>query len=365
MSGVPFVCDPGVSRDRVDETVRLLDKASVERAAGRLARGRAAAEQALAFFEAECGGEHPDVANALLVVGGCLEDSGENLLAEECYRRAAAIMESFAAEPDEVVQGLRVQARLRVGQIERVRGRLEAAHARLSAAIDVAEDRLGTDHPETGAALNAMGIVCKYAGRFEEAEAAYRRALAIVEATSGPASADAASVGHNSGHNSGGLAFDAGCYDVAEEPARRAVQIREAALGAEHPAVAADIAAWAAVVDALGRSDEAAARYHRALAVLEHVEGADYDLAVLHNNLGVIAADRGESATAEEHDRVAMALKQRLLGCAHADVAVTLQNLGVLTGDRRLVQRALRIFEASLDVDHPKIRDCRAALRDL
>ena len=60
-----------------------------------------------------------------------------------------------------------------------------------------------------------------------------------------------------------------------------------------------------------------------------------------------------------------MALKERLLGPEHADVAVTLVNLGVMTGDRELVERALGILEVSLDAEHPKVRDCRAALRDL
>jgi tetratricopeptide (TPR) repeat protein len=270
-------------------------------------------------------------------------------------------MEGFAGEPDEAIQRLRVQARVAVGQIERVLGRLDAAHATLAAGVALADERLGPAHPEVATALNALGIVCKYAGRFDEGEGVYRRALAMVEATSGPASSDAASVWHNIG----GLAFDAGRYDDAEAPARRAVEIREAVLGAEHPAVAADLAALAAIVDALGRSDEALALYGRALAVFEATEGADYDLAVLHNNLGVIAANRGEPGAAEQHYRAALVLKERLLGREHPDVAVTLQNLGVLTGDRELVEEALQIFESSLDAEHPKVRDCRAVLGEL
>jgi tetratricopeptide (TPR) repeat protein len=350
-----------MSHDPVDEAVRLLDEADAERAAGRLARSRAAAERALAIVEAECGGAHPDVANALLMVGGCAEDGGEYGVAEECYRRAAGIMEGFADEPDEVIQRLRVQAGVAVGQIERVLGHLDAAYTTLTAAVAMAEERLGPEDPETATALNALGIVCKYAGRFEEGEAVYQRALATVEATSGPMSNDAASVWHNLG----GLAFDAGRYDVAEEPARRAVDIREAALGADHPAVAADVAALAAILDALGHSDEAMALYGRALDVFETTEGADYDLAVLHNNLGVMAAERGESASAEEHYRAALALKERLLSRKHPDVAMTLQNLGVLTGDRDLVEEALRIFESSLGAEHPKVRECQAALAAL
>ena len=144
-----------------------------------------------------------------------------------------------------------------------------------------------------------------------------------------------------------------------------AVEIRETALGTDHPDVAADVAA-------LGRANEAETLYQRALAVLEHTEGADYDLAVLHNNLGLAAAERSDAATAEHHYRRALAIKERLLGSGHADVALTLQNLGVLAADtghpaeaRAHLERALTIFQASLHPDHPKVTDCRATLTSL
>lgn len=118
-------------------------------------------------------------------------------------------------------------------------------------------------------------------------------------------------------------------------------------------------------MDALGRADEAETLYRRALAVFDSAEGADYDLAVLHNNLGVIAAEQGDEDAAERHYRAALDIKERLLGPDHADVAMTLQNLGVLTEDRAILERALEIFEATLDPGHPKIAGCRTALGSL
>jgi tetratricopeptide (TPR) repeat protein len=359
--------DP-VTEDRVDEAIRWLDTSSEHREGRRLAPALADARQALAILEAECGPEHPDVANALLAVGRCHEDATAYDQAELCYRRAAAIMDTYPDEPDEMVARLRVQAHTEVGQIERILGRLDDARATLRAATALAEDRLGPDDPDTGVALNAFGMVCKYGGWFAEGKAAYQRALAIIEHNDGPTSSNAASVWHNLG----GLAFDAGDYVTAEGPARRAVEIREAALGADHPDVAADVAALAAIVAALDRANEAETLYQRALAVLEHTQGADYDLAILHNNLGLAAAERSDTTAAEHHYRRALAIKERLLGPDHPDIAITLQNLGVLAANtghpaeaHARLERALAIFQASLCRNHPKVTDCRAALASL
>ena len=53
--------------------------------------------------------------------------------------------------------------------------------------------------------------------------------------------------------------------------ARRSVAIREKALGPDHPDVAADLAALAALLDGQGKYAEAEARYRRALTVFERV----------------------------------------------------------------------------------------------
>src|SRR5439155_25419661 len=103
------------------------------------------------------------------------------------------------------------------------------------------------------AALNALGMLYKYAGRFDEAAALYDRALGLAERIHGSEHVSLASLLHNVG----GLEHARGEYAKGEAPARRSVELRERALGADHPAVAADVAALAAIVDGLGRHDEA------------------------------------------------------------------------------------------------------------
>ena len=140
--------------------------------------------------------------------------------------------------------------------------------------------------------VERVGIVCKYAGRFAEGEVAYRRALAIVESTSGQDSPEAATVWHNLG----GLAFDA-------------ATTRRLSHGPAEPSTSAK-RRWAPIIPTWqltsprwppswtpwAEPTKRSALYRRALAVFEHTEGADYDLAVLHNNLGVTAAQTGDKA---------------------------------------------------------------------
>jgi len=76
-------------------------------------------------------------------------------------------------------------------------------------------------------------------------------------------------------------------------------------------------------------------------------------------------------AVAASHDvvslyRQSLALKEKLLGPAHPDVAVTANNLAVLykTQQRyseaeRCYRRALAIFERSLGPSHPRTIACR------
>ena len=106
-------------------------------------------------------------------------------------------------------------------------------------------------------------MVLKYTGAFHEAAALYERAHAVLALRLGPEHPEIATVLHNMG----GLAHAAGRPADGEPAARRAVTIREASVGADHPTAAADRAALAAILDALGRHEEAAEMLEDALAV--------------------------------------------------------------------------------------------------
>jgi tetratricopeptide (TPR) repeat protein len=120
-------------------------------------------------------------------------------------------------------------------------------------------------------------------------------------------------------HNMGGLAHAAGRPADGEPDARRVVRIREAGLGVEHRD-AADRAALAAILDALGRHDEAAELLEGALVVFERTLGPDHhEVGVTLANLGAIDARRGDLDSAGRRLRRALAIKQRTLGSRRVD----------------------------------------------
>ncbi len=77
--------------------------------------------------------------------------------------------------------GLRVQSLALRGSQLRDAGRYGEAKPLLVEALALAEESFGPDSMEVAAALNQLGMLGKYDGHFDEAEAAYRRALRITE----------------------------------------------------------------------------------------------------------------------------------------------------------------------------------------
>jgi tetratricopeptide (TPR) repeat protein len=298
------------------------------------------------------------LAHEAIARGVAHEERAEYAAAETEYRRAVALVTTI--EDDR----LRVLAQARLAGIERVLGRLDAAEARLMAALETAETRLGADDPQTAAVLNDLAVVYKYAARFDDAEALYRRAL---ENT--PDEFAQATIWHNLG----GIEHARGRHAAGEPYARRSVELRERVLGPDHLAVAADIAALAALVQEQGRLDEAERLYRRAMTIQEAELGPDhYELAVNCNNLGALNAARGEPETAQRFYERAVRIKRTLLGDDHPDLAMTLHNLGVLharVGDHdaaaERLERSHAIFTTALGPDHPKTRASRRELQRL
>ncbi len=131
--------------------------------------------------------------------------------------------------------------------------------------IRVAERRFGPDSLTLAPLLNELGICFKYLARFSEAGRLYQRALSIIERKLGVGHVRSAALFHNLG----GLEHAAGNWTRGEQFAREGLRIRRCANGDNHPDVAADMAALAALLDPLKRYDESERLYRRAIAIYE------------------------------------------------------------------------------------------------
>ncbi|MEM7151345.1 MAG: serine/threonine-protein kinase [Myxococcota bacterium] len=207
-----------------------------------------------------------------------------------------------------------------------------------------------------GGNWNNRAMVLAAMGDYEQAEHDYRRALEIWEEGLG---ADHPLLGKAT-NNLGNLLHEQGRYEGAEHLFRRARELGEAALGAEHPSVAIPVGNLAMAFNSRGRHSDAEFYYQRALEIQRAAFGEQHP-AVAHNlgGLGSALQEQGRFAEAEVHHRRALEIREALLGPEHVVLAGGLINLGVVLEGQghdaeaeTQYRRALSIWEAGLGPDH-------------
>jgi len=246
-------------------------------------------------------------------------------------------------------------------------GRYRRAGLLLDFTLASAEAVCGPESVEVAAVCNEWAMLGKYTGHFARSEGLYRRALAVHQAR-GDLMATASVC-----HNLGGLAHARGDHAGGEPWARRAVEIRTGLLGGDHPVVAADAAAWAALLEGTGRREKAEDVLGRALVVFESAYGLEHhEVAVATHNLAAMRHRRGDVTAAADGYARALVLKEKLLGDDHPELATTLVNLA--TAHRQLGRsgdaaghytRAVAILTPRVATDHPTLAAARRGLSQI
>ncbi|UAA38412.1 tetratricopeptide repeat protein [Paraneptunicella aestuarii] len=206
-------------------------------------------------------------------------------------------------------------------------------------------------------ALHQTAYRFQYQGSYLHALPLYERALVIREAVLGPEHPDVATTLNNLG----GLHRAMGAYEKALPLYERALVISEAVLGPEHPSVATTLNNLGGLHRAMGAYEKALPLYERALVISEAVLGPEHpSVATTLNNLGGLYESMGAYEKALPLYERALVISEAVLGPEHPDVATTLNNLGGLhramgAYDRALplYKRALAIMKIKLGQEHP------------
>ncbi len=241
---------------------------------GRLDRGLALAEEALALQKAAgdtASAEHGATLTALATI---LQDQGEYARAEQLFRTALAVRERLGPEANpavaEAVNNLAV-----VIETQRQPEREVEAEALLRRGLALRRQLFGDDHLDTAQSFNNLAVFLfrrKAAGDLAEAEALFRQALSI----------------------------------------------RLARLGEDHPNVAATRSNLANVLHDLGQLDEAEALFRAAIAGWERSLGPEHPrVAAGLFGLHELLADRGDFAAAEEAMLRSLAIDEKSLPADH------------------------------------------------
>ncbi len=162
-------------------------------------------------------------------------------------------------------------------------------------------------------------------------------------------------------HNLASAYDDMGSFDQALTFYQKALKIKEAKLGTDHPSTAATYNNMALVYKAKGDLDKALEFYQKDLKISEAKLGTDHpDTATTYNNMAVVYRAKGDLDKALEFYQKALDIVKAKLGTDHPSTATTYNNMASVYYDKgdldkalEFFQKASKIYEAKLGTDHP------------
>ena len=357
----------GVAVGVVDRAFEDRDAAVAALESGDAGRACGLALGALDALETAGEGGSVDAVSVLLVLSWAEAAAGDHFEARRCVDLAAGLLSDPPLDDPDLLR-LWCQVQVWLAERERHDGDAVTAERRLLAVGGVAADGFCDRDEATLSAWNGLGMLYKYAARFDESEAAYRRVLDAVQADPDVDGLTLAGLFHNLG----GLEHARGQAEVGVGWAERGLALRREAYGAGHPDVAADLNALGALYQQAGRLREAAVVYGQALTIFEACYGPDhYEVAMTLANQAALATDEARNDDAIELGQRCLAILENLLGHEHVDVGLTLHNLGVAHLDSGqaaeavvLLEDAVGVLSAVLADGHPQLDATRQMVAD-
>ena len=169
------------------------------------------------------------------------------------------------------------------------------------------------------------------------------------------------------------LYFAEAQYGQAEPPAQRSLELREKALGKDHPDVAESVTTLAGVYQAKSEFGKAEPLYQRALKIREKALKEDHIcVAQSANQLAGLYKDMAAYSKAEPLYKRALTIRQAKLGEQSLEVAQSNSDLGGLYlamgnygAAEPYYQQALTVRKAKLGADAPEVADTENELGNL
>ena len=138
----------------------------------------------------------------------------------------------------------------------------------------------------------------------------------------------------------------------AESSLKRALTIKEKALGTEHPDVAGSLLGLAMLNDKLGHYVTAVSLYKRALAINKKVFGSEHPRVALDlSAMGSLYFKTGDYAKAESLFKRALAINEKAFGIEHPYVASNLSSLAILYEQIGYYAKAETLYKRALAIN--------------
>ena len=195
------------------------------------------------------------------------------------------------------------------GAVALQRNRLDDAEAAFREALAINEEILDAEHPQLANSLSNVSIVLTRKREYDEARETIGRAIAIYEETFGEAHPVVAKLRLNASS----LAHAMGDAEEAQEQANRALQITLRDHGPEHPDTALAMLVSSNLENWLGRHELAKQQASESIRILEPKWGEHPRVAFAYRNLGMAHRELGELGPAVEQLERAYEIGKRTL----------------------------------------------------
>ena len=307
-ANVAMLRAPGLPAPEIRDRVAALRKQVAEAAAdlissrfvAALATSRTCAEAARQL------GYQPLVAEALNIHGGALIASANFDGAVKDFSEATYA--AIRGKRDDLAVATGLAAAIAISQATQhsEEARIWLDHAAASAA------RIGTDHALEHQLAMVAGLLAADSGDFVTAEAMHEKALAVAELEKDPVQIYGSEV------DLGSTYTRAGAYGKAVPHFERALELREASVGPDHPDVALVLSNLGTAYNHAGDPKRARDAFERALAIREHYYGKNSPVltATLDNFAGFLRRQGDIKAALALQER-AMALCKIVPGTGH------------------------------------------------
>ena len=251
------------------------------------------------------GEQHSQTAGSYIGLGWALHELGRHEEAGKALDKAHASLQS-AAEAPAALMARYYEVR---GRGLNLQGRSTEAEAAVRRAMDISEEHLGPDHPDTVRLINELAFTLSRQGKHTEAEPLFRRAL----------------------------------------------EAYRHSFGEKHPATLVPLHNVAAVLEKQGRAQEAESIYRRVVELADEVLPAEnWSRAAFHGTLGNCLITLEQYDQAEDHLLTAYTGLKAALGPDHertTDVLSNLVRLYELWQKPDKLAKYRRVLEAALSPD--------------
>lgn len=291
-------------------------------------------------------GNDPEVkAQLLTAIATARQHLGELDAAAPLFEEALALRRQVLVKDADKEARLALAAAFAASsRNERLRGRFSEAEAHGREAIAIFRSETTTDEGDLAAALDDWAEALHELGRLEEARHPYLESIELRRRRFGPNDLRVAeSLDHFAL-----LQRNSGQFAEAIELYRSALVIRRAVLPADHRSFYGSLHALGLVEHDMGLNEQARATLKEALGQLRRIyEPPHPELALALNDLGWVEIDLDRDVEAEVHLREALEQRRQLYQGDHPELVQTLGGLGVLMTRRgRLAEAGVLVEEA-------------------